>query len=189
MRGIAKAERPVTTTRRLRVLILEDNQDDAALMEHELLQTGFAVEARRVETRDAFAAELAPDLDLILSDHDLPEFDALRALSLLKQRGLDVPFIIVSGTISEEVAVEAMKQGAADYLLKDRLARLGPAVQHALEKKHVRDQKRQAEAALRESEERFRSIFHQAGIGVAIERIENGTSAQANPVKSTKFIE
>ncbi|TMA56214.1 MAG: response regulator, partial [Deltaproteobacteria bacterium] len=78
----------------------------------------------------------------------LPQFDALRALQLLQEHGLDIPLIIVSGLISEEAAIECLKQGAADYLLKDRLARLGPALTHALQEKKLRDEKRQAEVAL-----------------------------------------
>ena len=148
MYEMANAATTGARARSLRVLILEDNLDDAALMQHELEQAGFAVEARRVETREAFAAHLAPDLDLILSDHDLPAFDALQALTLLKKQDLDIPFIIVSGTIREELAVEAMKQGAADYLLKDRLTRLGAAVEHALEERQLRRQRRQAFRAL-----------------------------------------
>ena len=164
----------------LLVLILEDNQDDATLMVHELEQTGFDPAWHCVETEAAYRDQLDQDWDVILADYTLPEFDALRALRLLKERERDIPFIVVTGAVSEETAVECMKRGASDYLLKDRLARLGPAVQHALEEKRVRDEKRQAEAALRQSEERFRSIFHQAGIGIAIERIEDGKIGQAN---------
>jgi PAS domain S-box-containing protein len=93
---------------------------------------------------------------VILADYSLPLFDALHALHLLQARNLDVPFIVVTGSIGEEAAVECMKRGAADYLLKDRLTRLGPAVTHALEQKRLRDEKRQAEEALRESEARYR---------------------------------
>lgn len=169
MYEIAKAATFVATARSLCVLILEDNLDDAALMQHELEQAGFAVQAHRVETRDAFAAHLTPDLDLILSDHHLPEFDALRALALLKQRGLDVPFIIVSGVISEEMAVEAMKQGAADYLLKDRLTRLGAAVEHALRERQLRRQRQQAYRALKRLSHRLIEIQEEERRHIALE--------------------
>ena len=169
MYGIAKAAMAVEIARSLRVLILEDNPDDAALMQHELEQAGFDVQAHRVETREAFAAHLLPDLDLILSDHDLPAFDALQALTLLNEHNLDIPFLIVSGTISEELAVEAMKQGAADYLLKDRLARLGAAVEHALEEQQLRRHKQQAYRALQQLSRRLIEIQEKERRHIALE--------------------
>ncbi|MEK7786617.1 MAG: response regulator, partial [Chloroflexota bacterium] len=131
----------------LQVLILEDNPSDAELFLHELRQAGFDPDWQRVETEADYCACLdqGPRPDIILADYRLPDFDGLRVLRLLQQRGLDIPFILVSGTIGEDIAVEAMKQGAADYLLKDRLARLGPAVTNALEQKRLRHAKRQAE--------------------------------------------
>jgi diguanylate cyclase (GGDEF)-like protein len=136
----------------LRVLILEDRPADAALVLHELRRAGFMLDWQRAETAPEYLAGLDSPLDLILADYDLPAFNALQALQLLHERGLDIPFIIVSGTIGEERAVLAIKQGATDYLLKDRLARLGPAVQQALEQKRLRDAKRDTEAALQQSE-------------------------------------
>src|SRR5690242_13709840 len=127
----------------LRVLMIEDNPDDAALVLLELRSAGFAVDANRVETEAEYLTALGPDYDVVLSDYSLPQFDAPRALALWQQAGHDVPFIIITGTISEEVAVECMKRGAADYLLKDRLGRLGPAVTRALEEKRTRQEKRQ----------------------------------------------
>ncbi|HEV7404634.1 MAG TPA: PAS domain S-box protein [Chthoniobacteraceae bacterium] len=144
--------------RPLRVLLVEDRPSDAELVVLALRRAGFAPEWQRVETEAAFAAGLHPDLDLILSDYALPEFSGLRALEVLRESGLELPFIIVSGTIGEETAVAAMKKGASDYLLKDRLARLGPAVEHALEQARFRRERRESEAALRESEERFRQV-------------------------------
>jgi diguanylate cyclase (GGDEF)-like protein/PAS domain S-box-containing protein len=144
---------------RLRVLILEDRPDDAALILHELRRAGFEPDWQRVETEPDYRAALDPALDVILADYALPQFDGLRALQLLRERGWDIPFILVSGVIGEEQAVAALKQGAADYLLKDRLARLGPAVTHALQEARLREEKRQAEAALRASEQYARSII------------------------------
>src|SRR5713101_51782 len=109
----------------LHILILEDQASDAELMLHELRRAGFEPHWQRVETEPDYLAQLHAGLDVIFADYALPQFDALRALRLLTERGLDIPFIIVSGTIREEAAVECMRQGAADYLLKDRLARLG----------------------------------------------------------------
>jgi two-component system cell cycle sensor histidine kinase/response regulator CckA len=133
----------------LQVLILEDKEADVEFMLYELRQAGFEPQHDRVETETAYMAHLHEDLDLILADYTLPQFDALRALTLLQERGLDIPFIVVTGTVSEEAAVECMKRGAADYLLKDRLARLGPAVVQALQAKRLRDEKRVAEDQVR----------------------------------------
>ena len=137
----------------LRVLILEDNEDDAALLVQELSRQSFAPNWQCVQTEPEYLAVLeqpeAP-FDVVLADYSLPQFDALRALRLLHDRALDIPFIIVSGNIREEIAVECMKQGVADYLLKDRLVRLGPAVSQALRARQLREEKRQAEAASRE---------------------------------------
>ena len=140
---------------RLRVLILEDQEDDCLLVLHELRREGFTLEWQRVETETAFRTQITDSLDLIIADYSLPQFDAIRALDVRNASGVDVPFIIVSGTISEEVAVECMKRGAADYLIKDRLKRLGPAVTVALRETHLKREKRQAEIALRASEVRF----------------------------------
>jgi two-component system, cell cycle sensor histidine kinase and response regulator CckA len=133
----------------LKVLILEDIPADAELMLHELRRARFEPNWKRVQSEGEFLANLAPDVDVILADYHLPMFDAARALTLLQQRALDIPFIVVSGTITEESAVDCMKRGAADYLLKDRLARLGPAVSRALEDKRLRAVSRQTEARYR----------------------------------------
>ena len=136
----------------IHLLVLEDNPSDAELIIHELHRAGFEPDWKRVETEADFLAALAPSLDLILADYHLPQFDGLRALNLVQERKLDIPFLIVSGTIGEEIAVEAMQKGAADFLLKDRLARLGPAVKRALERKQV-------EEKLGASENELRALF------------------------------
>jgi DNA-binding NtrC family response regulator len=123
---------------------------------------GIEADWQRVETEADYLCQLDVGCDVILADYTLPQFNAMQALRLLQERCLDIPFIIVTGTVSEEVAVECMKQGAADYLLKDRLTRLGQAVLQAVQQKKVRDQQRQAEAALQESEERFRRLADNA---------------------------
>ncbi|HSB79385.1 MAG TPA: PAS domain S-box protein [Candidatus Methylomirabilis sp.] len=128
----------------LRVLILEDRAADAELMAQELQRAGYALAWQRVDTERDYVAQLAVPPDLILADYSLPQFDALTGLRLVLERGLDIPFIIVSGSVSEEAAAECMRRGASDYLLKDRLARLGQAVTRALEQKHLRDAQRQA---------------------------------------------
>src|SRR5438105_922381 len=123
----------------LRVLILEDREADAKLMLHELRRAGFEPAWQRVETEADYLAHLEPSPDIILADYNLPQFGALPALRRLQERGLEVPFLIVSGNIGEEAAVTAMKQGVSDYLLKDRLGRLGQAVKNALEQQRLRD--------------------------------------------------
>ena len=147
----------------LRVLIAEDNPADAELIVQELRRAGFDPEWHVVDTEADYLSRLHPDLDVILSDYGMPQFNASRALELAHERGFDVPFIIVSGTIGEDVAVEAMKQGAADYLLKDRLARLGPAIKRAMIQTRLRKVRALTEDALRESEERFREVVQNIG--------------------------
>jgi PAS domain S-box-containing protein len=132
----------------LRVLIVEDRQSDAELLIYALQHSGFTLDWVRVETASEYLVLLRPEIDVILADYSLPQFGAVEALRLLQERGLDIPFIVVTGTISEQVAVECMKQGAADYLLKDSLVRLGAAVSRALEDRWLRLEKRRAEEQL-----------------------------------------
>lgn len=152
----------------LRALVLEDRPEDADLMIHELRKAGFDPTWERVESEPEFLTHLAPELDLILADYTLPQFDALRALGLLNESGLDIPFIVVTGTVSEEAAVSAMRKGAWDYLLKDRLTRLGPAVVGAIEQKCLRHEKRRIEFALNENERLYRTLFQNAPIGLGL---------------------
>jgi len=132
----------------LRILLVEDRETDAELLVRELRRAGFDAEWRRVDTEPDFLARLDPSLDIILADYSLPVFSGVRALELLQQRGLDIPLILVSGTIGEEIAVDAIKRGAADYLMKDRLARLAQAIEHALEQRRLRIERRQREREL-----------------------------------------
>jgi diguanylate cyclase (GGDEF)-like protein/PAS domain S-box-containing protein len=150
----------MTSTQPLHALILEDSPEDAELLISELRRAGFAVEWRRVDSEADYTAQLSPKLDVIFADYALPQFDPLRALELLRQKGLEIPFIIVSGSIGEDRAVAAMREGAWDYLLKDRLGRLGQATQQALEKKRLQDERRQAQAALQAREEQLRLLVN-----------------------------
>ncbi len=146
--------------RSLRILILEDMDSDAELMIYELRQAQIAHSYRRVVDREQFIAALQEDKpDLILSDFHLPSFDGLGALSLAQSLCPDVPFIFVSGAMGEEVAIDSLKQGATDYVLKDRLTRLVPAVRRALREAEERRERQQAEVALRESEQRYRLLL------------------------------
>lgn len=150
----------------IRVLILEDRPADAELMVAELLRGGFDPLWQRVDTESEYLACLAPDLSIILADYYLPGFNAERALELLRERSLDIPFVVVSGAIGEDIAVATMRQGAADYVLKDRLVRLAPAVSRVLAEKRLRDEKRAAEEAQRGAERRYREIFENAAEGI-----------------------
>ncbi len=117
----------------LHALLVEDSPDDAELMLHELRQAGFDLTSNRVDTEAAYLDGLEKSPAIILADYSLPQFSGLRALELLQERGLNIPFIVVSGTIGEEAAAAVVKQGAADYVLKSRLSRLGSAVRRALQ--------------------------------------------------------
>jgi signal transduction histidine kinase len=153
----------------LRVLLVEDSEDDAALLLRELRHVGFKPASRRVETAKALAATLAEgSWELVLCDYTLPELDAPAALKILQESGHDIPFIIVSGTIGEEKAVESMRAGAHDFVLKDRLARLGPAVERELteariraEQTMIREQLHQSQATLARTE-KLRSLGQMA---------------------------
>ncbi len=146
--------------RSLRILILEDMASDAELMIYELRQAHIAHSYRRVTDREQFTTALREEKpDLILSDFHLPSFDGLEALTLAQSLCPDVPFIFVSGAMGEEVAIDSMKRGATDYVLKDRLSRLAPAVRRALREAEGRRERRQAEIALRESEQRYRLLL------------------------------
>jgi C4-dicarboxylate-specific signal transduction histidine kinase len=141
------------------VLILEDQEADFELVIRELKRAGFTVRPQRAETEEEFRVQLQARPDIILSDYVLGlRFNALSALEVLQESGLDIPLIVLTGVVSEETVVECMKRGAADYLFKDRLVRLGPAMRRALEESESRRQKRQAEALLRRTSERLQHL-------------------------------
>jgi DNA-binding NtrC family response regulator len=134
----------------LKLLIAEDNPQDAELLVRALRKAGFEPDWKRVENAADFVAALTIHVELVLSDFEMPQFNGFQALQLVRERRPDVPLIIVSGTIGEETAVEAMRLGAADYLLKDRLGRLGSAVKHALEEARLHRENQRTEQKLRE---------------------------------------
>jgi two-component system, cell cycle sensor histidine kinase and response regulator CckA len=157
--------------RNLKILLLEDRAPDAELVTRRLLEHGLAFDATRTWTEDAFTAALGdPELDLVLADYSLPAYDGLSALRRARERRPELPFIFVSGSIGEEGAVEALRQGATDYVFKDRLARLGPAVSRAILEARERLQRSQAEATVLAREQR---IEHLSQVLHAVRDINN----------------
>lgn len=141
----------------LRVLLVEDDADGAELVARALRKHGFALDLLRTDSRDGFLRALAEDAwDVIIADYSLPGFSGVEALGLARDARLDVPFLIVSGTISDETAVAAMRAGAADYVMKDNLARLGPAVDRELQEAAQRRRRREAERQAASAQEEAR---------------------------------
>jgi PAS domain S-box-containing protein len=144
----------------LRLLMAEDSEDDSLLLLRELRRGGYQVEFERVETPSAMKAALgSQEWDIVISDYAMPQFSAPQALAVLKETSIDLPFLIVSGTIGEEKAVAALLAGAHDFISKENMARLIPAVERELRESAVRRAKRESEIALRESEARYRLLF------------------------------
>src|SRR5258708_28873351 len=136
----------------LKLLILEDNAFDAELEVGKLQAAGYDCDWQQVQTREEFEASLdRTEFELILADYNLPNFDGLSALSLLRERGLEIPFVLISGTLGEERAIESLKAGATDYVMKERLERLAPVVAPALNQRLERASRRAAQHALRDA--------------------------------------
>ncbi|HYO78019.1 MAG TPA: PAS domain S-box protein [Thermoanaerobaculia bacterium] len=153
----------------MRLLLVEDNPYDAELTIAELRRFGFAVEYERVDTIAALTAALdRGSWSAILSDFNLPAFNGRDALDIVRQRDREIPFIVVSGTLGEERAVDIIRAGANDYVSKDRLSRLGPALERELRDVQLREERRTLFTALRRSEDRYRRVFENAPVGVAI---------------------
>jgi len=150
----------------LNILIVEDSPNDADLVLFELRRAGYTPEWKRVETESDFLAELKKLPDIVLSDYSLPQFSGLRAAELLQKSGLNIPFILLSGTVGEDAAVEAMKLGATDYLLKDRLVRLAQSVERALEQKRLGDERNQTQKELI-----WKTAFLEAQVDSALDAI------------------
>ncbi len=154
----------------LRLLHLEDSELDHALTLAHLQRGGLRVEAHRVDSEADFLLALDQRWDVIVSDYNLPGFSGLVALDLLMARGDDVPFILVSGEIGEDTAVEAMRNGASDYLLKNNLARLVPALLHAIEAAETRRARQRADRQLGESQQRLQELAQHLQTSIEMER-------------------
>src|SRR5262249_46798181 len=137
----------------LRILYLEDEPKDAELVEASLEADGIVCQIIRTDTESGFLASVQQGgLDLILADYTLPRFDGISALKIARETCPEVPFIFVSGTLGEEVAIEALKLGATDYVFKTRLSRIAPSVRRAVREAEERSQRKRAEEALQRSE-------------------------------------
>src|SRR5215210_3762096 len=165
----------------LRVLIVEDSENDTLLLLRELRRGGYEPDYERVDTAATMEAALdRRDWELVISDHSMPSFSSSAALELLRRKGfVDTPFIIVSGRIGEDAAVAAMKAGAQDYVMKDNLARLNTAIERELGEAEVRREKRRAE-------EKYRSIFENAVEGI-FQTTVDGKFLTANPALARMF--
>jgi hypothetical protein len=156
-------------------LIVEDSADDEAMLLEELRRGGFEVVHVRVQTAEAMRAALVEQTwDVIISDYSMPTFTGIGALSVLKETGIDIPLIIASGTIGEETAVEALKAGASDFLVKDRLARLIPAIERETREAEGRRARRAAERSLSQTKERMQFALESAGVGIWESDIASG---------------
>jgi len=158
---------------KIRILMLEDRETDADLMERELERADIPFISRRVDSRDDFLAEINDFRpDVILSDYSLPEFDGISALSLAQERIPNIQFIMVTGSLNEEMAVECMKAGAADYVMKEHLSRLVPAVKQAMSKKRSDEERLRSEEELRASEARFQQLARNISEGFWVTSVD-----------------
>ncbi len=148
---------------KLRVLIVEDSEDDALLILNEIKEGGYDPKFECVETKEAFLSALKKgDWDIIISDYSLPKFSGLDAVKLLKESGIDLPFILVSGAIGEEIAVKSFLAGAHDFIVKGKWERFVPAIKRELKEAKIRQEYKLGEEKLKKSEERYRSFMKTA---------------------------
>jgi signal transduction histidine kinase len=154
----------------VRLLHIEDSEPDHALAMAHVRRAGLRVDVQRIETREQFQAALEEPWDLILSDYNLPGFSGLEALQMLRRSGRRLPFILVSGEIGEDTAVEAMRNGASDYLLKNKLARLAPAIEHAIAAARTQRAREAADVELQSSRQRLRELAQHLQTSIDTER-------------------
>lgn len=165
----------------LSLLMLEDSEDDALIVLRELKRGGYEVTHQRVQSAEMMRAALgARQWDIILSDYSMPAFSAPEALKIIQEARLDIPFIIISGTVGEDIAVEAMKAGANDFFAKDKLIRLVPAVEREIRDAHERRIRHLTEQQLHQSEDRFAKVFQTSPIGICITTFAEGRIIDVN---------
>ena len=166
----------------MKVLIVEDSESDAGLVLRMLRKSGHQVDARRVETANELRSALEKQVwDVVIADYTLPQLNAPEALALVQQSGLDIPFIVISGVVGEETAVEMLKAGAHDYLGKDRLFRLSSAVEREIREARARGERQREQQALKESKARFLTIFQASPVLISIARLADGRFIDVNP--------
>ena len=166
----------------LHALIVEDSESDTHLLLHNLARGDYEIVHQRVETAEALNAALDRESwDILFCDFTMPHFSGQTALEIVKKRDLDLPFIFVSGTIGEDVAVQAMKAGAHDYVMKNNLVRLVPAMERELGDANVRRQHRQAAEDMRTSEYKYRHLFESLGDAAFLIETETGRIIDTNP--------
>jgi PAS domain S-box-containing protein len=168
-----------TTAGPLRLLLVEDSDDDAALVLRELKRSKFELSFERVQTAPDLEAALAKSWDIVLCDYTMPHLDAPTALEIVRRHSVDLPFIVVSGTVGEDTAVEVMRAGANDYLLKGQLTRLAPAITREVRDSRVRAERRRADRARQQAEESFRLIIESSPDLIIVHR--EGRIVYANP--------
>ncbi len=158
----------------LRILLVEDSSDDELMVRRLLSKAGFNVTLERVESAEKLQEALMQRWDFVIADYRLPSFTGIEALKIVRQKNMDIPFILISGEIGEEIAVQAMRDGAQDYLMKQNLIRLGPAVERELREATHRREKRQFEQSMRESEARYRLLVEHIPAIVFIVSLQDG---------------
>ncbi|MBE3144797.1 MAG: PAS domain S-box protein [Planctomycetes bacterium] len=175
------AQSEISNLQSLRVLMVEDSEDDALLVLRELKKGGYNPEHVRVETAAAMRKALQDKTwDVILCDYQLPGFNGIEAIAVLRETNIDIPILIVSGAIVEEMAVECMRLGAHDYIMKNNLSRLCSAIARELKEADLRSKHKQMEAALQESEESYRNLFENAGEAIFV--VQDGKLVFLNPM-------
>jgi two-component system, cell cycle sensor histidine kinase and response regulator CckA len=178
----SKAAPAPAVRRLLRVLVVEDSEDDAQLLLKALARAGYETQHQRVQSGEELRAALERPWDVVCSDFLVPGFGGMDALKVVQELGRDLPFVIVSGTVGEETAVEALKAGAHDFLVKGRLTRLGAVIERELRDARLRRQQKAAEQALRESEALHRTLFECCPLPILIcEDGGEGAIVDANP--------